>query len=319
MTQFIEAADYWKINALSQSTLKNIESPQTDQTEYETTRRYFEEGNLVDAIVTNQVQDKYVVLQKIPNSQKALEVCEDIAKAHMDADLLDEDFLSREVVFNIFDEKKYYENIVDEEKRIAKLDPLMPYIKSLIIQLKTGLRVISQDEMDRINHCVRQFRDLNYISILEYSGYTIEYQKGILFEYNNVKCKALLDIVAINHDEKLIKPIDVKTTKERGYNFVSSVRRLRYDVQAYWYTMALQQAYPDYTIEPFLFIVLSKNLDESQSYVYSFDIESEAGTKTKDYIDQLMSYYIYREANPESNEEHILKAMYDIIPLDNLL
>lgn len=88
-----------------------------------------------------------------------------------------------------------------------------------------------------------------------------EDQLAIYFNYKGVECKALLDRVNIDDEFKTLQPIDLKTTGDYTGNFRFNARKFRYDIQAAWYTLALEHwkiwHYPDYTILPFQFVVES--------------------------------------------------------------
>lgn len=94
---------------------------------------------------------------------------------------------------------------------------------------------------------------------------TVYYQFPIYFEYRGVNCKALLDMVFVYRDEEgrilAIVGVDLKTMNGNTFYFPSSVRARRYDIQAAWYTLALQKhfAVPEGSdvIKPFQFVVES--------------------------------------------------------------
>jgi hypothetical protein len=67
----------------------------------------------------------------------------------------------------------------------------------------------------------------------------IVYQFPIYFRIGDVYCKALLDMIRIDHINKVIYPIDIKTTKEYITNFNRDIKRWRYDIQASFYTTAI--------------------------------------------------------------------------------
>lgn len=98
-------------------------------------------------------------------------------------------------------------------------------------------------------------------------------QLAIYFNYTDIECKALLDRVHVNHKNKTIQPYDLKTTGDFVTNFKKSAKRFRYDIQASWYTLALEHwktyNYPDYTILPFKFIVASTKYLDSYPLVYT--------------------------------------------------
>ena len=69
-------------------------------------------------------------------------------------------------------------------------------------------------------------------------------------------------MVIVNHRNKTIQPIDIKTMGDYTINFPTSFFRRRYDIQAAFYTEAIMSSdrlneYSKYTILPFKFIVES--------------------------------------------------------------
>ncbi len=60
-------------------------------------------------------------------------------------------------------------------------------------------------------------------------------QLEIFWEFKSEKCKSKLDKVIVNHDNKTIQPIDLKTTGVGVYNFNTSCFKYRYDIKSYLY------------------------------------------------------------------------------------
>ena len=98
----------------------------------------------------------------------------------------------------------------------------------------------------------------------------IIFQMSIDFTYERVDCKALLDMVIINHKDKTIQPIDIKTMGDYTINFPKSLRQRRYDIQAAFYVEALKSkgVYATYEILPFKFIVES-TIDPGNPLVFT--------------------------------------------------
>ena len=155
-----------------------------------------------------------------------------------------------------------------EETRIKKVcDEGGIYFKDL--QASHGKQIISQEQYNKIydiamslktNPITGKYFDRQMQArIIDMDFY---YQLPIFFTYKGIKCKALLDLVAVFKDEdgKVIKihPIDLKTMSGPTINFTSSVKSRRYDIQGAWYTLALQHHFgQDIEILPFTFIVES--------------------------------------------------------------
>lgn len=94
------------------------------------------------------------------------------------------------------------------------------------------------------------------------------HQVPIYFEYDNVEFKSLLDGIMINHDDKTIRPFDLKTTIKSVYNFRESFLIWGYYRQAALYWQAIQTkdspVFPliqeGYKLLDFEFIVVEKKL-----------------------------------------------------------
>lgn len=158
---------------------------------------------------------------------------------------------------------EYYPNWKDET-RINKILENYQYWNDLV--LSEGKKVLSAEEYLTVRNIVASIK--NHKFTREYfrkagSELEIVYQLPIFFNHKTLDCKALLDIVIFNHSDKTIQPIDIKTTSGRTVHFPTSFRKYRYDIQAAWYTLALEYYknnnifYSDYKVLPFKFIVES--------------------------------------------------------------
>lgn len=105
-------------------------------------------------------------------------------------------------------------------------------------------------------------------SFVAEEGIEIFYQFPIVWEYTSgditFKCKSLLDILKIDHNEKKIYPIDLKTTGKSVLAFRESFIQWHYYIQAAFYTDAVKylrdKLYPElsgYSVELFKFVVIS--------------------------------------------------------------
>lgn len=109
-----------------------------------------------------------------------------------------------------------------------------------------------------------------YFEIGQADGVEITYQVPLHFSYRGIECKAMIDMIIVNHNNfpvryqglvipaKSVQPIDIKTTGEYTRNFPKVVKALRYDIQGAWYTLALESVpQSDLRILPFKFLVES--------------------------------------------------------------
>lgn len=155
------------------------------------------------------------------------------------------------------------------ETRVSKIIEAWEYWEDL--KAAEGKQVLSQEENDLISQIVMSIRSNSVTGpyFIPQPNQEILYQYPIYFSYNGVDCRALLDMVIVDHDKKTIQPIDIKTMGDQTLYFPKSLRQRRYDIQAAFYTEALSISKPytythpkiaqsiPYTILPFKFIVES--------------------------------------------------------------
>ena len=88
------------------------------------------------------------------------------------------------------------------------------------------------------------------------------YQVKIFFRLNGVDVKAMLDVVLIDYENKVIYPKDLKTGSER--DFMKNFYKFKYYLQGALYTAALQSIiqtnpeFEEWTVAPFEFIYISR-------------------------------------------------------------
>lgn len=139
----------------------------------------------------------------------------------------------------------------------------------------------------------------------------IYYQLPIYFTYNDIECKALLDMLIIfrNPDTNKIEsvqPVDLKTMSGYTIDFLKSVKSWRYDIQAAWYNLAIQHwmsengfTLGEYILKPFQFVVESTtNIGNPLVFTMSEDLMDigKSGRNAVPLID-LMTIYTVTHKN----------------------
>jgi hypothetical protein len=66
------------------------------------------------------------------------------------------------------------------------------------------------------------------------------YQVDVRWQQEDLECKALLDIVSIDHERRVITGIDLKTTSFTSADTTGSILKFNYHYQAAWYRLALE-------------------------------------------------------------------------------
>ena len=163
------------------------------------------------------------------------------------------------------------------ETRVNKvLETGKEYFKDL--QNGEGKQILDQEQYFKINDIVMSLKT-NSVTAPYFNRQEQEitnntdfyYQLPIYFTYKEIACKALLDLVCVYKDEEgsiiAILPIDLKTMGGKTIQFNGSLVYRRYDIQAAWYTLALQNFFGVEKIRPFTFIVES-TIEVGQPLVY---------------------------------------------------
>lgn len=135
------------------------------------------------------------------------------------------------------------------------------YLELIKAEGKIVLTREDRDKIDSLTIAIRTHPNTSHY-FQPQKDKVLMYQLPIYFEELGEECKALLDMIIIDHANKTILPIDFKTTSETIYMFPKVVRQRRYDIQAAFYTRALQHyksenGLLDYKTLPFEFLAVS--------------------------------------------------------------
>lgn len=262
--------DYYEHPGVSQSKLKLLLSHPSlfnsvqDPEYYFSEKKHFVIGSAVDYCLTNpfaEFSDEYHI-SNLEN--KPTDVIKSIINMVFDTQLavreipienirLISDIDYREDILEACVIHDYHSSLKDQT-RINKVCEHYEYWEDL--KEAYGKTILSQDEANLIDEIVMSLRTSTTTSKY-FNASNVKFQVPIYFEYKDIECKALLDMIIIDEEKKTILPIDLKTMGDYTINFPKSLRRRRYDIQAAFYTEALKWLYPEYTILPFKFIVES--------------------------------------------------------------
>lgn len=267
---------YYDNKRISQSQLKLLLFNPKLFLEEEQPELYFEEkrhfviGGAVDTLLTQPetFNDKYYVssVEKKP-SDVVKSIIHQVYDSVSKEDLENFEEYTVEILQSCIDHD--YCPTFKDETRIKKVLEFKDYWNELIDS--EGKTMLSLEESDVITRIVKNISEsplAKYFKPNEApNGVDIQLQLPILFEIDDIGCKALLDIVIFDHNNKTITPIDLKTMSGNIIDFPKSVKQRGYMIQAAWYTEALKQmcknvAMANYKIENFCFIVASTTEDQ---------------------------------------------------------
>lgn len=147
-----------------------------------------------------------------------------------------------EILWNACNLHEFYMNRAkptwQEDNRVTNMlkDGLCQAYWSELIEAR-GKQILSDEQYMLINSIILSLTTHNHTRDLFKDSPTkdIIYQLPLYFEVENVDCKVLVDMVIIDHENKRIMPIDLKTLGDFVLNFPKSVYKRRYDIQGSFY------------------------------------------------------------------------------------
>lgn len=243
--------DYFEDISVSQSGLKLLmmDPKKYIEKEQETeTKLHFTIGSAVDLALTGQDGDFETIyyvddLENKP-SETVMEFCKTIYADHSGGGFAIGELIDyQEEILELCRVNNYRKNWGDEAKFNNIVKEGSSYWNSL--KAASGKTILSLDEKTQIDAVVMSLRTHQNTS-REFSDLGIFtdtlYQQPIYFDYKGIPCKALMDMIRIEHDTKTIRIQDIKTTGDYVSAFPKNVRKFRYDFQAAFYTEAVSSA-----------------------------------------------------------------------------
>jgi hypothetical protein len=233
--------------------------------EEEEVKDYFVVGGALDTLLTNKEEYHNIYIEepdyKLTKMMKIF--CEEFVRQKY-VNKCDDD-----LAYELAHIQSGYKISLDKIKRVFNDTECQTYVKFLL-EKDTKLVLKREDAilvrrmyklLTESEHCGWLFKEAP-------EGINILFQVAIFFEVDLVPCKGLLDIVVIDHNNKTIQIIDLKTTAKSVYQFKHSFITFYYYIQAAFYTRAMEswkkecKEYGDiseYRILNFKFLVQEKS------------------------------------------------------------
>lgn len=200
------------------------------------------------------------------------------------------------------------------------------YFQSIV--LNRGKLILDPEQFEFVKNSVNTLYTHPFTSKYfdrEQEGIDIYFQFPIVWEYydesidKTIDCKSLLDILLVDHNQKKLYPIDLKTTGKSVMYFPYSFIDWNYYLQASFYTDAVHylkdKLYPeyfDYEVETFKFVVISSKNPVKPLVYNTTAMVIESGRnggflKTKSYHNEVKGY------------KELVRNMYWHIEKDNYM
>lgn len=245
--------------------------------------------------------------------------------------------ISTDILISAMDECGFYPKF-KTDTRLEKLNNVSEYFDVR----RTGKEVVSREEWDDAVEMIRAFRNNKYTNTIfgTKNSNDIEYIYQAQFvvdlpcdDGTTVKFKIMPDLLVVNHKEKTVQPVDLKTSAMPAYDFKENFIKFRYDIEAASYTDVLRMVmdtdedYKNYTILPYLFTDISRVDKVPVTFVYDPNSDTQtlgftfkSGGKTyrykhwTEYLAELVTYDNKKAVVPENIS---LDGANDIMALIN--
>lgn len=295
-----------------------------------TTTPSMEFGSLFDSILTKgkKTLDEYIVSDTCP--PPAEKGVLDQLLTMTDAPFYDIPSFTLEDAFNAAD----YQRRWGYDAKFKNTEKYKDYYEAR----RTGKKVVSQTDWDDAVTMAKIFRSNPYLSELfgtksnEHTEYIYQSQFKTKMDLPNGKAvdiKIMPDLLVVDHDNKVIRPVDLKTSTDPAYNFSDNFIRFRYDIQASVYTDVLvkimeeDDQYKEYTLLPYLFTDISRS--DMVPVTYEYDPRSESQKdglafgqyQYKNWKTLLMEIMDYEEANAKVPSYITVDGPNDLVTLLN--
>ena len=227
-------------------------------------------GSAVDAIITGgmtEFESRFLVAEYPPISESVLKIVkvlfeENSATHHTLTDIPDA------VIIGHTEELKYQLNWKPETRAKVIKEQGSEYYKLLYsAQDKT---ILDTDTYDQVMGAVDALRTSDATKFFFSPNnpfnerFVREYQLKFKATLNNIDFRCMADLILVDHEKKIIYPIDLKTSSHTEWDFYQSFVQWRYDIQArlYWliirYNLDQHPEWKDYTLADYTFIVVNK-------------------------------------------------------------
>jgi hypothetical protein len=291
------------LSMLIQSPFKykmHILSPQEEDTSY------FRKGAAFDTLLTepDEFLNRYAVSRTPPPSGMMGEFVriylDECSKNTKEAD-------ARVIAYKDSGFKLKYEAVIKK----FEASEIQDYLK--FVEETQGKTVLSLEEFQQANNMAMHVKGNLYAGkylLATNPDITIDYQKKIKFNHKGYEVVSILDLVRIDHANKKIIPIDIKSTSKSVTSFESSYLKYGYYRQGALYTLACLSEYKDlidkgYTIDPFRFIVCETSCYNPPIVFQMSDIDiavgMDGGTSSMGYeylgINQLIERLQWHQEN----------------------
>ena len=235
-------------------------------------------GSLVDCILTapEEFKDRFYVADIDKFSDSIRLIVELLHQGCPEAETI-EDCVDQYMIDTL--NTVGYQSNWKDDTRIKKVNEL-GHDYFTVLKYSTGKIVISPQEFDEARQCVSTLKGHQFThKVFDCSeDEEIFYQLKFKTKIDDIPFRFMMDICKVNHKEKWILPIDLKTTGKSSEEFEKSFLDWGYWIQGQSYTAGLEEImlkdayFKDFKLKPFQFLVINKSELNPLIWEMNFDL-----------------------------------------------
>lgn len=267
-------------------------------------------GQAVDSLITGGEDDfnsRFIVCDFPPLSDALISITKflhhNFHENHRKLSTIDDSDINRAALaFNYYTNPKY------ESYRIKNVKEQCGEYYTLLT-LAGGKTVLSTNDYADVMACVDELKTNSVTKeLFEVNPFDTNIEKVFQLkfkaEYEGIQVRCMFDELIIDHEKKLIYPIDLKTTGHPEEEFEGSFVQWRYDIQAKLYTYILQENikndpyFKDFKIQDYQFVVINRRTVAPIVWVFDgnfgiADLKDDKGNILRDWRSILMELVYY--------------------------
>ena len=225
-------------------------------------------GSLVDTLMTEpeQLENKFVIAEFNKPTDVISKIVTNIWE-NSDKKNINLAKINPDTILMYINNENYSSNWKDATRINKIVEEGQEYFS--LLGLSEGKMLMTQYDFNKAQECVETLksndftRSAFYVSPLD-RHIEAHFQLKFKLVGSSYSIRCMFDRIIVNHEEKTIQPIDLKTTGKPEEIFEESFEVWRYDLQASMYSYILRELckrddyFKDFTILPFRFICINR-------------------------------------------------------------
>lgn len=226
-------------------------------------------GSMVDTLLTDGEEafnDRFAVMDLPDISDKVMAIIKGLWNLYHDKyrklELIDKEIISQACVSH-----DYYVDSKWKALRVKNILEGAEYYTLLF--LAEGKTIVSSKDYEDAAGCVRALKEDRvtgkyFAANNPFDNIDRQYQLKFKGEFEGISLRCMADLIIIDYDNKIIIPVDLKTSSKPEYDFYKSFIDWSYFIQASLYHYIMKQNiekdpfFKDFVLKDYRFIVINR-------------------------------------------------------------